>query len=220
MNEDAGLERGYRRVLAWYPKAFRQENEQEILAVLLASAEEGQRRIGLGESAALIRGALRMRLRPAVRPPRAVEAAVRLMCAGALAELAAVITMIVTAARVRAALATAPGLTAAQYHAAASMLTFREVSAVIAVAVWLLMAWALSQRRDVARFGFSAFFALTTLTMIIALAQHDASYARPDMIAGAAIWLLALATMTLIFTRKSNAFYRLDARPPLARAAG
>ena len=114
MNEDAGLERGYRRVLAWYPKAFRQENEQEILAVLLASAEEGQRRIGLGESAALIRGALRMRLRPAVRPPRAVEAAVRLMCAGALAELAAVITMIVTAARVRAALATAPGLTAAQ----------------------------------------------------------------------------------------------------------
>ncbi len=52
MNETASLERGYRRVLACYPKTFRQENEQEILAVLLASAEEGQRRVGLAESAA------------------------------------------------------------------------------------------------------------------------------------------------------------------------
>jgi hypothetical protein len=82
------------------------------------------------------------------------------------------------------------------------------------------MAWALSQRRDVARFGFSAFFALTTLTMIVALAQHGAVFAPADMVAGAAIWLLALATMTLIFTPKSNAFYRQAARPPLARAAG
>jgi hypothetical protein len=78
MSEMASLERGYRRVLACYPKAFRQENEQEILAVLLASAAEGQRRVGLAESAALVRGALRMRLRPAGRPPRAVLGAVRL----------------------------------------------------------------------------------------------------------------------------------------------
>ena len=64
MKETASLERAYRRVLACYPKAFRQESEQEILAVLLAGAQEGQRWPGLAESAALVRGALRMRLRP------------------------------------------------------------------------------------------------------------------------------------------------------------
>ena len=38
MNETAGLERGYRRVLMCYPKSFRRENGDEILAVLVASA--------------------------------------------------------------------------------------------------------------------------------------------------------------------------------------
>ena len=38
MSAQANLERGYRRLLAWYPRAFRRENGQEILAVLLACA--------------------------------------------------------------------------------------------------------------------------------------------------------------------------------------
>ena len=39
MNEMADLERGYRRVLMCYPKAFRQESGQEIIGVLLATAQ-------------------------------------------------------------------------------------------------------------------------------------------------------------------------------------
>jgi hypothetical protein len=220
MNEMTDLERGYRRVLMCYPKAFRQESGPEILGVLLVTAHEGQRRIGLAESAALIRGGLRMRLRLASRPPRAVRGAVRLMCLGALAELAAVVTIALTAARVRAAFARQPGVTAAQWHQVAGLLTVKEVTGAVAVAVWLLLAWAIGHRRDVARFGFSAFFALVTLTMIIALARHATAYAPADVIAGAAIWLIALATMVLIFTRQSNAYYRQPARPPLAPAAG
>jgi hypothetical protein len=38
MSEPARLERGYRRLLAWYPRAYRRENEEEILAARLASA--------------------------------------------------------------------------------------------------------------------------------------------------------------------------------------
>jgi hypothetical protein len=214
------LERGYRRVLACYPRSFRGESEEEILAVLLDTAAEGQTRVGLGEAADLIRGALRMRLRPALCPPRAVRAAVRLMCAGAVAELAAVVTMAVTAASAKAALAKEPGLTAAQWHQAVTLLTFREAAAAVTVGLWLLMAWLISQGRDAARFAFSAFFALITLTMLIALAQHGAAYAPADMIAGAAIWLIALVTMALIFTRPSNTYYRQAARPPAAHAAG
>jgi hypothetical protein len=121
---------------------------------------------------------------------------------------------------VKAALAKEPGLTVAQWHAALGLLTFKEVSAALAVGLWLLMAWAISQGRDVARFTFSAFFALITLVMLIALAQHGAAYAPADMIAGAAIWLIALITMVLIFTRPANTYYRQGARPPAAHTAG
>jgi hypothetical protein len=46
MTDQANLERGYRRLLACYPRAFRRENGQEILAVLMACAPDGQRRPG------------------------------------------------------------------------------------------------------------------------------------------------------------------------------
>jgi hypothetical protein len=45
-------------LLAWYPRAFRQQNGQEILAVLLACARDGQRRPGLAQAADLIRSGL------------------------------------------------------------------------------------------------------------------------------------------------------------------
>jgi len=101
----ARLERAYRRILACYPRSFRRDNEEEILAVLLDTAAEGQVRVGLAEAADLIRGALRMRLWPAAARPRAVRAAVTLMLAGAAAEVAVVLTMIVTAGRFKAAVA-------------------------------------------------------------------------------------------------------------------
>jgi hypothetical protein len=219
MSETASLERGYRRVLAFYPKAFRKESGEEILTVLLDTAGEGQRRVGLAECAALVRGGLRMRLRPAARPPSTVRGAVRLMCAGAVVELAAVVTMLVTAASVKAALAKDPRLTAAQWHTVTSLLTFKEVSGAIAVGLWLFLAWAVSQRRDVARLAFTGFFALITLSMLIALAQHGAVYAPADVIAGATVWVVTLATMVLLFTRQSNAFYRQAGHPAAAHPA-
>jgi len=65
MTESAGLERGYRRLLAWYPQPFRSEHDEEILAVLMASSRDDQRRPGLMESANLVWSALGMRLRQA-----------------------------------------------------------------------------------------------------------------------------------------------------------
>lgn len=62
MSDSADLERRYRQLLACYPRLFRREHEQEILAVLMDGAAEGQQRPELGEAANLIRHALRMRL--------------------------------------------------------------------------------------------------------------------------------------------------------------
>ena len=66
MTDQEHLERACRRLLAWYPRDFRHDNEQEILAVLLADAPEGRRRPGLAESVDLIRSGLWLRLRPGV----------------------------------------------------------------------------------------------------------------------------------------------------------
>jgi hypothetical protein len=68
MTGAAGLERGYRRLLACYPARFRGEHGEELVAVLLAGARDGQRWPGLAESASLLRSALGMRLRPDASP--------------------------------------------------------------------------------------------------------------------------------------------------------
>ena len=62
MSDSADLERRYRQLLACYPHAFRHDHEQEILAVLMAGADDGQQRPRLGEAANLIKHALWMRL--------------------------------------------------------------------------------------------------------------------------------------------------------------
>ncbi len=64
MSEPASLERGYRRLLAAYPRSFRREQGDEVLAVLLASAR-GQRRPSLAEAIDVVRSGLGMRLRRA-----------------------------------------------------------------------------------------------------------------------------------------------------------
>ncbi|GIH25729.1 hypothetical protein Aph01nite_40390 [Acrocarpospora phusangensis] len=59
------LEARYRRLLEWYPRAHRAVHEEEMLGVLMASAEPGRARPRLADSADLIRGAILIRLRTA-----------------------------------------------------------------------------------------------------------------------------------------------------------
>lgn len=63
MTGSSGLEQGYRRLLAWYPGAFRRDHADEILGVLMAGAGEGQRRPRPAEAADLLWSGLKMRLR-------------------------------------------------------------------------------------------------------------------------------------------------------------
>jgi hypothetical protein len=70
MTDGADLERRYRRLLRVFPARYRQEHEQEILSVLMASAARGQRRPGLADSADLLMSAIFMRWRELTRQPR------------------------------------------------------------------------------------------------------------------------------------------------------
>jgi hypothetical protein len=207
MSEQAMLERRYRRLLACYPRAFRRENEEEILAVLLACAQEGQQRPGFAASADLIKGAMRAWLSPAPGQPRNVRMAIRLMCAGAAAQLTVLITLVATAGSVRSAVARGyPGLTAAQ-HAVNVQLVIHYVGASIAIVVWLVLTWALVRGRARARVAMAWFFGSITLSLLVGIGQGSAVYAPADLSAGAVEWLIAMAACVLLFTRTSGRFY-------------
>jgi hypothetical protein len=60
----AGLEARYRGLLRWYPAGHRALHEEEMLGVLMAGARPSQNRPGLTQSADLLIGAARIRLRP------------------------------------------------------------------------------------------------------------------------------------------------------------
>lgn len=216
MNRSARLERAYRRLLACYPRAFRRENGEEILAVLLACAQQGQQRPGLAASADLLKGAIQAWLRPARGQPRHVRAAIRLMYVGAAAQLATLITVIETAGSVRSAVARRyPGLAMAQ-HAVNITLVIDYAGISVGIAVWLALTWMLIRGRDRARVSLAADAGAMILSMLIAIGQGSAVYAPADLIAGAVVLLIALAACGLLFTRTSGRFYHPQPRAATA----
>jgi hypothetical protein len=219
ISEPARLERRYRWLLACYPRAYRRENEEEILAVLLACARDGQRRPGLADSADLVKAALRMRLWPAARTPRSVRTAVRLMCAGVAAELACVIITVATTGSVESAYArrNPPWAAAAVHHDVTVALVKYEVGGAIAIGVCLLLAWALVRGRDLARFAVAAVFVADCLAQFRLISQDAVVCAPADIAAAAVVWLLILAASVLLFTGAANRYYRPKPRPVVLR---
>jgi hypothetical protein len=202
MTDTADLERGYRRWLRWYPKSFRREHEAEILAVLLAGARAGQRQPAPMECLDLLRSALWMRLGPRVpRSNRAAFAAVKLMCVGAVVELAAAITILVTIGDVRSNVVERnPGLTEREWHAiVAGQLEPVAAAAGIAVGFWLWMAWGIGRGHRWARIAFAGFFALNTVSLLRGLIQGSAVYAPLDLAIGSVLWLVELAAVAYLF---------------------
>jgi hypothetical protein len=59
-----GLEICYRRLLRWFPAEHRALHQEEMLGVLMAGAEPGRNRPSRAETADLLLGAARIRLRP------------------------------------------------------------------------------------------------------------------------------------------------------------
>jgi hypothetical protein len=217
------LERGYRRLLAFYPRAYRRARGEEIVAVLMACAADGQRRPGIGEAASLMRGGTLARLRPpGPTPTRTVRTAVRLMWLGALVELGVLAVIVATAGQMHAAiLAHNPGYTVADWHAEfrAHVVTL-EVAAPITAGVWLWLAWANRRGRGWARVAFLVFFGVQTASLLSGLAGGAFTYAPDDAVAGIALWCVALVPALLIFNPRSAAFYRRGSRRRAHEHAG
>jgi hypothetical protein len=216
MTDQADLERAYRRLLAWYPPEFRRENGQEILAVLMAGARDGQRRPGLAESADLIRGGVWMRLRPSVpRSARTVRAAVRLMCAGAAVSAVGLViglTLMVVDFQVAVSGQFLGRSVASQKP---FVIAVCLVFGLILVSLWLWMARANGQGRNWARILSTVLFALATL-------QLPDTFTQPVSHAGSGVtvlyygavvpfavaWLFGAVAVWLLWHPASTAFFK------------
>jgi hypothetical protein len=208
-SDSASLERGYRRLLAWYPKWFRRANEEEILAVLMACAQENQTRPSLEAAADLLKGAMRMRLRPRPGQPRTVFVAVWLMIASAVAEVADLITLKATEGGLKATLiARYPAYAHAIGHAVSVQVTIDELLGPIGIAVVLWLAWMTGKGKQRGRVAFAVFFGITCLTVLLSLSQNSLVYAPAAMGVGLGIWAIDAATIMLIFNKASSPYFQ------------
>ena len=203
MTDQEHLERAYRRLLAWYPRKFRHENEQEILAVLIAGARPGQRRPGLAEAADLIRSGLWLRLWPSVpRSARTVRAAVKLMYAGAAVSTVNLVILLALIGDTRfGLLLNTPFITVSIAWSLAPL------------ALWLWMARETGRGRNWARIVSTVLFGAATLDLTEVFGPPGIRLSLVPVIAGSPIvpvlyWLVGLAAVWLLWRPASSAFFR------------
>jgi len=216
----AQLERAYRRLVGFYPRSFRRESTEEIIAVLLATAREDQRRPSVMEAADLLRGALRMRLGLS-GCPRTVLYAVRLMYLGALAQFGVLVILLMNWSGIEAAargaatrsLGPHPAPAAVKYLYAnigatvGAELTADVVMTLLAIAGWALLAWAngrgLPYGRPLAIIACAAYAAVTAA----GLGKGDMTYAPALAIASCVVVAVGIATVVLLVMRQSWPYY-------------
>ena len=186
MSDSASLERRYRRLLACYPRGFRRGHEQEILAVLMAGADEGQQRPRPGEAADLIGHAIWMRLRPGVpRSQPTVFWAVVLMYLCAALKLLGV-----------------PILPAALGSSA------YPLDLGISWGVFAAVAWANGRGHSWARALFVVWVAFHTLALFYDVARLSSSTSVWMVIASVVFWLVEVSAVALILNKQSRSYYR------------
>jgi hypothetical protein len=208
-SDPASLERGYRRLLAWYPKWFRQENKEEILAVLMACAQDGQTRPSLEAALDLFKGAARMRLRPMPGQPRTVFLAIWLMIASVVTEIADLITLRVTEGGIKAGLiARYPAYAHALVHAVNVQVAIDEISGPIGIAVTLWLAWTIVKGRQRGRVAFAVWFGISCLSVLLSLSQDALIYAPAAMGVGFATWALYATAIMLVFSKASGPYFQ------------
>jgi hypothetical protein len=142
-----------------------------------------------------------------IQPPRSVLNAVRLMYAGAALELLGVIIAVVTRSSLKLTiLARHPLYNPAQvHHAEAARAVPLVIGGLIAIGLWLWMAWVNSRGRNWARVLSAVFFGISTFDLIISFLVVRAT---ATMIVGVVIWLVGLAAIVLLFSQESARFYR------------
>ena len=174
-----------------------------------AGAGRGSRRLPASRAGASRPAAAPVPAGP--RPAGTMAAAVWVIYAAAILEVAAVITIAVTYGSVHAAvLAADPRLAPAQWDRLAFEITARAVSGGFIAVLLAWLARANGRGQDWARLVLCAVFSLSALGLLISLSDHVARYATADLAVGSALLLAQLAAVVLVFTPQASRYYRRE----------
>ncbi len=141
--------------------------------------------------------------------PTSVRAAVILMYVGAGLSALALIGTLVLSGRIKSAVGraarrarTTPPLTAAQIHAVENAyLVILVVVLLVAIGLWVWMAWANNRGKGWARIVSSVFFGLNTIWLVF-----SASRTTTTLVFIGLGWLIGLAVLILLWRRETTQY--------------
>jgi hypothetical protein len=148
---------------------------------------------------------------PGIGQPRSVRIAVRLMYVGAALDAVGVILGLATIGTLKSAIAKRfPSYTPTQIHGAEVIGIVSTVAiGLIAIGLWVWMAWANGRGKSWARVVAAVLFGINTVNLLLSLARVHVGGAA---ILGILVWLVGLGAIFLIFSKESAPFYQQQSR--------
>jgi hypothetical protein len=141
-------------------------------------------------------------------PPRPVRTAVLLMYTGAaLSAVSLIVTVLSFHAIERVIRNASSTLTAQQVHNDAIVaVTIAVVESLIAIGLWLLMAWGNKNGQSWARIVATVLFGLNTLFLLLSFVRATVS---ASLAFSVLIWLIGLGAIILLWRKESSQYFAL-----------
>jgi hypothetical protein len=141
-------------------------------------------------------------------PPRPVRTAVLLMYTGAaLSAVSLIVTVLSFHAIERVIRNASSTLTAQQVHNDAIVaVTIAVVESLIAIGLWLLMAWGNKNGQSWARIVATVLFGLNTLFLLLSFVRATVSISLAFSVL---VWLIGLGAIVLLWRKESSEYFAL-----------
>jgi hypothetical protein len=141
-------------------------------------------------------------------PPRPVRTAVLLMYTGAaLSAISLIVTVLSLHAIERVIRNASSTLTAQQVHNDAIVaVTIAVVESLIAIGLWLLMAWGNKNGQSWARIVATVLFGLNTLFLLLSFVRATVS---ASLAFSVLVWLIGLGAIILLWRKESSQYFAL-----------
>ena len=139
-------------------------------------------------------------------PPRSVQRAVLLMYAGAALSAVSLIVSVLSFHAIERVIRNASStLTAQQVHNDAIVaVTIAVVESLIAIGLWLLMAWGNKNGHTWARIFATILFGLNTLFLLLSFVRATVSVSLAFSVV---VWLIGLGAIWLLWRRESTEYF-------------
>ena len=139
-------------------------------------------------------------------PPRPVRTAVLLMYTGAaLSAISLIVTVLSLHAIERVIRNASSTLTAQQVHNDAIVaVTIAVVESLIAIGLWLLMAWGNKNGQSWARITATVLFGLNTLFLLLSFVRATVSVSLAFSVL---VWLIGLGAIVLLWRKESSQYF-------------